>query len=92
MTSSFANPFAPKSKIGYLEAVGRLKAQVRRLLNLTDDVSISITELNCRDRDCPDIETVIAVLIHGVKPRLARIHKPLPEVTLTDLAGAFPLN
>jgi hypothetical protein len=89
MTSSFANPFARKSKVGYPEAVGRLKAQVRRLLNLTDDVSISVTELNCRDRDCPDIETVIAVLINGVKPRLARIHKPLPEVTLKDLEQAF---
>jgi hypothetical protein len=89
MTSSFANPFAQKSKVGYPEAVGRLKAQVRRLLNLTDDVSISVTELNCRDRDCPDIETVIAVLINGVKPRLARIHKALPEVTLKDLEQAL---
>jgi hypothetical protein len=45
--------------------------------------------LNCRDRECPDIETVIAVLINGVKPRLARIHKPLPEVTLNDLEQAL---
>jgi hypothetical protein len=89
MTSSFTNPFARKSKVGYPEAVGRLKAQVRRHLNLTDDVSISVTELNCRDRGCPDIETVIAVLINGVKPRLARIHKPLPEVTLNDLEQAL---
>lgn len=89
MASSFANPFAPRAKVGYPEAVARLKAQVRAHLNLGDDVSISVTELNCRDRDCPDIETVIAVLVSGEKPRLARVHKPLPEVSLPDLVAAF---
>ena len=89
MTSSFANPFARKSKVGYPEAVGRLKEQVRRHLNLTEEAAISVTELNCRDQDCPDIETVVAVLLSGQKPRLARVHKPLPEVTLKDLVEAF---
>lgn len=88
MRSAFINPFARKSKVGYPEAVKRLKDQVRSLLKLADDVSISVTELNCSDPDCPDIETVIAVLGDG-RPRLARIHKPLPEVALEDLAEAF---
>ena len=89
MTSTFLNPFARKSKVGYPEAVARLKQLVRQHLNLTEEVAISVTELNCRDRDCPDIETVIAVLLSGQRPRLARVHKQLPEVMLKDLAEAF---
>jgi hypothetical protein len=89
MKPSFANPFARKSKVGYAEAVGRLKEQVRRQLNLTEEVAISVTELNCRDSDCPATETVIAILTNGQKPRLARIHKLLLEVTLKDLEEAF---
>jgi hypothetical protein len=89
MKPSFANPFARKSKVGYPEAVGRLKEQVRRHLNLTEEVAISVTELNCRDSDCPATETVIAILTNGQKPRMARIHKLLLEVTLKDLEEAF---
>ncbi|MGY3484362.1 hypothetical protein ACVW1C_002245 [Bradyrhizobium sp. USDA 4011] len=89
MSSSFVNPFARKSKIGYPESVARLKEEARRHLDLTEEVTISVTELNCSDRDCPDTETVVAVLINGEKPRLARIHKPIPEVTLKDLVKAF---
>ncbi len=89
MTSSFKNPFARKPKAGYPKAVRRLKEQVRQHLNLTEEVAISVTELNCRDQDWPDIETVIAVLLSGQKPRLARVHKPFPGVTLKDLVEAF---
>jgi hypothetical protein len=89
MKPSFANPFARKSKLGYPDAVGRLKEQVRRHLNLTEEVAISVAELNCRDSDCPGTETVIAILTNGQKPRLARIHKLLLDVTLKDLEEAF---
>lgn len=88
VTSAFINPFARKSRVGYPEAVRRLKDQVRSHLKLAGDVSISVTELNCSDPDCPDSETIIALLGDG-KPRLARIHKLLPEVTLEDVAEAF---
>lgn len=89
MSSPFVNPFARKSKIGYPESVARLKEEARRHLDLTEEVTISVTELNCSDEGCPDTETVVAVLISGEKPRLARVHKPIPEVTLQDLVKAF---
>ncbi|NDV89269.1 nitrate reductase [Aurantimonas aggregata] len=87
--SGFVNPLARKQKPGYPEAVAALKAETRRLLDLSDDVTVSVTELTCRDLGCPDIETVIGILVAGTAPRIAKIHKTVPEVTPADLAAAF---
>lgn len=40
-----------------------------------------VTELACDDPDCPDMETVIALLEEGRDPRTARIFLPASEVT-----------
>lgn len=88
MTGAFRNPLS-RNKAGYPDAVARLKAETRALLGLSDDVVISVTELACREPGCPDIETVVAVLKAGLKPRIIRMHKPIPEVTLGELAAEF---
>ena len=68
-----------------------LKREVGRLLDLPQDVVVSVAELACHEPGCPDIETVVAVMIVGQPPRTARIHKPIPDVTNEDLAKAFGL-
>ena len=35
------------------------------------------------------IQELFGQTLSGQKPRLARVHKPLPEVTLKDLEEAF---
>jgi hypothetical protein len=89
MTGSFANPLSRMRRADYPDAIDRLKAETRAVLGLSDEVVVAVTELACRDAECAGIETVVAVLIAGVKPRAARIHKPIPEVTSEDLAAAF---
>jgi hypothetical protein len=76
---------------GYPEAVQQLKLQTQKLLGLSDGVTISLTELTCREPGCPDVETVIGILREGEKPAIARIHKPIPEVTLDELRAALEL-
>lgn len=76
-------------KGGYPQAVQELKQQTRSLLGLTDDVTVSVSELTCRDPGCPDVETVVAVLREGQKPAIARIHKSILEVRLDDLKAAL---
>ena len=90
--SAFANPFARKAKPGYPEAIADLKSQTRRLLQLDENVAISVAELVCRDAGCPDIETVVAILVAGTAPCIAKVHKPIPEVTVGDLAAAFGVS
>lgn len=79
-------------KHGYPQAVQQLKLQARRLLGLSDDVAVSVSELSCREPGCPDVETVIAVLNEGESPRIARVHRSIPDVTLDDLKAAFDLT
>jgi hypothetical protein len=90
--SAFANPFARKAKPGYPDAIANLKTQTRRLLQLDEDVAVSVAELVCRDPGCPDTETVVAILVAGTAPRIAKVHKPIPGVTVADLAAAFGVS
>lgn len=78
-------------RTGYPEAVQHLKLQTRKLLGLSDGVTISVSELSCREAGCPDVETVVAILTEGEKPTIARVHKPIPDVSLQELEAAFEL-
>lgn len=81
-----ANPFAPRR--GLPEKTWQIKAWVRELIELDDAVVVSITELTCRDLDCPDIETVIGIMRPGEKIEMVRVHKSIAEVTMNDIIGA----
>jgi hypothetical protein len=78
-------------RAGYPEAVQQLKLQTQKLLGLSEDIAISVTELSCREPGCPDVETVVAILREGEKPSIARVNKSIPEVTPDDLKAAFEL-
>lgn len=87
--SGFDNPLARRPRPGISETTRRLKQAARAALGVPDHVTVSVTELTCREDGCPDVETVVAVLAAGEPPRLARIHKPLLEATADDVAAAF---
>jgi hypothetical protein len=69
--------------------MARLKAETHALLELSDDVVVSVTELACRKPGCPDIETIVAVMRTGERPCIARVHKPILQVTAEDFAAEF---
>lgn len=87
--TGFVNPLARKRRPGYSEAIDRIKATVRTVLDLPDDVVVSVTELACREPGCPDIETVVAILSAGRKPLTVRFHKSIPDITDGDLNAAL---
>lgn len=78
-----ANPFAPRRALP--EKTRQIKAWVREVCNLDDAVVVSITELACRDEDCPDIETVIGIMRPGEKIETIRIHKEIAEISRDDI-------
>ena len=53
-------------------------------------------ELQCHEKDCPPLETVIAVMEEGLETRQCKFHKPITEVTQKDcdftrvIDGVFP--
>ncbi len=67
----------------------KIKDWTREALNLSDEYSILVTELQCSEPDCPPIETVIAVLgprgmkyqqkVHFVVPNSICLSRRLPK-------------
>lgn len=89
MSGNFINPLSRRPRVGYPDATARLKTATRALLDLPEDVVISVTELACREAGCPDIETVVAIMRAGERPRTAKFRKPLPALTTDNLAAEF---
>ena len=69
--------------------VERLRQWTAEALGLPDGVSVLVTELRCAEEDCPDVETVVAVLDTPGQPRTFKVLKPLGEVTRDDLRAAL---
>ena len=49
-------------KPGDAVRLSAIKQQIAESLHLSEDAMVMVIELSCNDDDCPDIETVIAVL------------------------------
>ncbi len=62
-----------------------VKAWVFELFGLPEDSTVLVSELRCQEVDCPDIETVIAVLGEPGRARKHTIFKPIAEVTRDDI-------
>lgn len=67
------------------EVTNRIKGWVREVMGLSDDVVVMVTELRCTEGDCPDLETVIAVLGEPGMARRHKLLKPMTEVTRNDV-------
>lgn len=99
----FVNPFAPRGRrpspaetaANGAEAEAernaqrqRIKEAVRKVLAPGEDAVISISELACGEDGCPDVESVIGIHEAGAPTRRLRLHLPLAEVGLADIAAA----
>lgn len=65
----------------------QLKAWVYDCLKLDPEVSLSVSQLQCREPDCPPIETVITVLSQPAQHY--KIHKALDDIELADVIRLF---
>ena len=63
----------------------RIKSWARVAWSTTEETTIMITELECREPGCPPIETVIALLEGPGKTTQYKIHKTAHEVTKQDV-------
>jgi hypothetical protein len=69
------------------EAIQRLKAWSYAALNLSPDVPISISQLQCHEPGCPPIETVIAVMTQPTQTY--KIHAAAGDITQTQVVEAL---
>jgi len=83
------NPYGPKKSADLIGAANQMKTWVREALALSEDSVVTISEVNCRDPGCPDVETAILVMIPGLPTRMIRIARPLAEAQFADLMAAM---
>ena len=65
----------------------QVKSWVSQAFDLSEDISVMITQLQCTEEGCPPIETVIVIMETPGKPQQYKIHKPLVEVKQTDIVS-----
>lgn len=78
------NLFGPK-RVLQQDQIDRIKSWTREFWSLSDDTTIMVTELECREPGCPPIETVIAVLEGPGLTKQYKIHKTTDGVGRHDI-------
>ncbi len=68
-----------------LEGSRRIKQALREALNLSDDVTVTVTELACLEAGCDPVETVIGLLRPDAPQLQFKLHKPMDAVDAKDL-------
>jgi hypothetical protein len=61
--------FASRQDAQRSKALRALKAAARALFDAGEDEAVVVNELSCTEPGCPPIETVVALLRAGSKPR-----------------------
>ena len=69
-----------------LERVRRIKKALRETLSLSDDMTVTVTELACLEEGCAPVETVIGLLRPDAPQLQCKLHKPMAAVDAEDLA------
>ncbi|GAB4555556.1 MAG: hypothetical protein Tsb0014_48030 [Pleurocapsa sp.] len=77
------NLFAKSSLKPNSENIKQVKDWVYQILNLDTEIPISINQLQCHKPDCPPVETAIVLMTSP--PQQYKIHKPISEITKTDI-------
>ena len=62
-----------------------IKAWAKKHWNLPEDTTLLVSELQCGETDCPDIETVIAVLSVDGADKTVKLDKPIYAISESDI-------
>ena len=68
-----------------LKRARRIKKALREALNLSDAMTLTVTELACLEEDCAPVETVIGLLQPDAPQLQCKLHKPMDAVDAKDL-------
>ncbi len=63
----------------------QVKQWIYQALQIDDEISISLSQLQCTEPGCPPIETVINVMTNPVQQY--KIHKSIAEIEYTDISS-----
>ena len=78
-----------KTEPGHGEAIGRVQAWTRARFALEECATVMVSEIECRQPDCPPLETVVAFWDGDNGRRHFKVFKPMAEVVAGDLPPAW---
>ena len=81
------NLFSTKKNKINPQKLSQVKAWVYEFFGLSTDIPISISQLQCNESGCPEIETAIAIM--GNPTQLIKVHKAVNEIEADDIAQLF---
>ena len=67
------------------ERARRIKKALREALGLSDDMTVTVTELACLEEGCAPVETAIGVIRPDAPQLQCKLHKPMDAVDAEDL-------
>ncbi len=68
------------------ERVRRIKETLREALSLSEDATVTVTELACLEEGCAPIETVIGLLRPDAPQLQHKLYKPVESIDAHDLS------
>lgn len=86
---SFRNPFAPRRPSEAADRGSLLKGWVREFAGFGDQVTVAVTEIDCRHIACGGVETLAMIDVTAADLRVLRFRKPLADVTPEDVRAAI---
>ena len=69
--------------------ISRIKNWVVSLLKLDISTTVFVTQLECHEKGCPPVETVIALIQAGEKTKQKKIHKCINDIEEKDIINLF---
>jgi hypothetical protein len=76
--------FGKQSQKASSQEVQQVKQWIYQALQIDEQISISLSQLQCTEPGCPPIETVINVMTNPVQQY--KIHKSIAEIEYTDIS------
>lgn len=67
------------------QQIKQVKKWIYQHFEIDEDISISLSQLQCTETDCPPIETVISVMTNPVQQY--KIHKKIGDIKYTDISS-----
>lgn len=78
------NNSEPKSNASGTSSA-QIKSWAKEYWRLPEDTTLLVSELQCGETDCPDIETVIAVLAVAGTDKTVKLNKPIHAISEADI-------
>ncbi len=86
---SFRNPFAPRRPSGATDKSSQIKGWIRESAGFDSEVTIAITEIDCRHVACGGVETLAMIDVTAADLRVLRFQKPIAEISADDVRAAI---